>query len=409
MLLPASDPHAQARVQRVPDTACRTDAYMGRCFPELHEHMGDENRSGFGYNWTHPGSKLDRPFRWMSAGESGANPLGVFSAHPASYRSYPSGGFISVVMPFFSTTWLPEERGLASDITDFRAVRATRTNKLEPSYFCVRISWDTAWVHQLCDPNDANGRVTGVVRLAIEEFWNDLKRAHYIDSATRAIQLTVPILSNSVGVRFSIRMMFELSSTGAVLPSYDVLSRVERSDLLASLSLYTWAAFGFTCFFCVAEGVELLSLGLAGYFSDMWNVMDWVNYAVFFLVWWQIFLFLQQVSDVPCTTLCETVGYVDDFEIMSTMRNVKKFLSICVCIQLLKVGRHMRTYGMHMACGRASIHPSIHPIRFLRGAAPTLTSALAFVSSRGRSSSLPRPWCPRCRWRRRCSRRRSPT
>ena len=45
-------------------------------------------------------------------------------------------------------------------------------------------------MRQLCDPNNATtGRTTGVVRAAIEEFWNDLKRAHYIDLATRDLEL----------------------------------------------------------------------------------------------------------------------------------------------------------------------------------------------------------------------------
>ena len=60
-----------------------------------------------------------------------------------------------------------------------------------PRYFCVRLVWNGDFIHQLCDPNDAAGRTTGRVRAAVEEFWNDLERAHYIDSATRAVTLTV--------------------------------------------------------------------------------------------------------------------------------------------------------------------------------------------------------------------------
>ena len=36
------------------------------------------------------------------------------------------------------------------------------------------------------------------VRAAIEEFWNDLKRAHYIDSATRAVIVTASFTSNDL-------------------------------------------------------------------------------------------------------------------------------------------------------------------------------------------------------------------
>jgi len=35
--------------------------------------------------------------------------------------------------------------------------------------------------------------------------------------------------------------------------------------------------------------------------------------------------------------LCEEVGYFDDWRLMSEYRNMKQFLSLCICIQLLKV------------------------------------------------------------------------
>ena len=56
-------------------------------------------------------------------------------------------------------------------------------------------------VTQLCDPNDnATGRTTGVVRAAVEEFWNDLKRAHYIDAASRSVVITLQLRSRNLGV-----------------------------------------------------------------------------------------------------------------------------------------------------------------------------------------------------------------
>ena len=38
-----------------------------------------------------------------------------------------------------------------------------------------------------------------------------------------------------------------------------------------------------------------------------------------------------------CTELCRTVGHVDLWELMGTSREVKMYLSVCVCIQLLKI------------------------------------------------------------------------
>lgn len=73
------------------------------------------------------------------------------------------------------------------------------------------------------------------------------------------------------------------------------------------------------------------------YFSDLWNIMDWLNYVVFFLVYFTLNTFLEQIENVPCSTLCEYTGFQDDWESMMTIREGKFYLSICVCIQLLKI------------------------------------------------------------------------
>ena len=41
-------------------------------------------------------------------------------------------------------------------------------------------------------------------------------------------------------------------------------------------------------FFAVMEGIELYTEGLIDYFSDVWNIMDWVNYLFYFLVYAQV-------------------------------------------------------------------------------------------------------------------------
>ena len=45
-------------------------------------------------------------------------------------------------------------------------------------------------------PNSA-ARTTGVVRAAVEAWWNDLKRGHFIDLRTRLIQITFPLRNNN--------------------------------------------------------------------------------------------------------------------------------------------------------------------------------------------------------------------
>ena len=75
------------------------------------------------------------------------------------------------------------------------------------------------------------------------------------------------------------------------------------------------AAQGFTVFFCFLEGVEISNEGLPAYFSNMWNVMDWLNFCLFGLVWWYLLTMLYQDKNPSCAPLCESIGYQDDWEV----------------------------------------------------------------------------------------------
>merc|ERR1719409_1042977 len=67
--------------------------------------------------------------------------------------------------------------------------------------------------------------------------------------------------------------------------------------------------------------------------------MDWLNFTIFFLVWntlRQVLAYdVSRLED--CAELCWTAGFRDDWRVMSTARTAKIYLSLCVCIQLLKI------------------------------------------------------------------------
>ena len=340
----------QTRAQTVGMGACNNSPTIsGECRPELDQSKPDslqyQDTEPFGYNWTNASaSGLSNPFRYYSAAEAGTLPNGPVSANPASFRRYPSGGYLSIVIPFFSETYLPDQRGVAENVLDFRDYQVTkRTPGRTARYFCVRIVWNGDFMHQLCDPNDENfmpPRTTGRTRAAVTEFWNDLKRAHYIDSATRAVTISWSASSNAAAVTSRSQFMFEFTPTGAVLASYQMETRVDRDDLLDLTEFYSLILLCFTAFFGLVELMELRA-GILTYFSNMWNLMDWINYGIIVIAWFDIGEYIDlarsSATSACSSTLCTRVGYQDHWEVMAVNRDAKSYLSLCVCIQLLKL------------------------------------------------------------------------
>ena len=191
---------------RTSASECVDTEQLGECYPELGYDPG--GAEPYGYNHSHPTEPLAAPFTWLSPEALGASPLGVSSANALSMKTYASGGFVALVIPFFSDTFLPYEEGTADQLIDFRDHRVTTSNGRNASYHCVRTSTNGIFLRQECDPGtngDGSGVLTGAVRRHIERFWNDLKRAHFIDSRTRTVTVTLQLKSNHVGVRCACR------------------------------------------------------------------------------------------------------------------------------------------------------------------------------------------------------------
>ena len=348
-----------ARVARVAPTTserCGTEQLTGECYPEIDSTgKGEQATESFGYNWTAPTQPLAEPFVHWTSEQLGSAPTGQFSAAITSMRMQPTSGYIALAIPFFSLTWLPEQRGAcdpaAGQVLWYKSHMLNRsTSATSATYQCVRLSPNGRDCRQLCDPTDVGweeqartraGRGTGVVRAAVENWWNDLKRGHWIDQQARVMTMTMQTRSNHIGIRYRVTLMFELTSLGSVLPSYDMETYVEDEGRLGQQWLMMNLALGMCGFFVLLEGIALVQDGPAEYLGDMWNLMDWLNFIVFFLVWYTLLVIMKLREDndngLPCSELCSTVGYVDAWEVMGTARTVKIYLSLCVCIQLLKI------------------------------------------------------------------------
>lgn len=98
------------------------------------------------------------------------------------------------------------------------------------------------------------------------QFWKDIKSAQFVDYQTRVLSFTLPVRANHVKIKNKLTMMLQLTSTGGVLPSFELQSRVDTVDyeyvftvLILNLSL--------VIMFIVNELIEAYNDGFVEYFS----------------------------------------------------------------------------------------------------------------------------------------------
>jgi len=71
-------------------------------------------------------------------------------------------------------------------------------------------------------------------------------------------------------------------------------------------------------------------------------VMDWTNFFFFFLAFMQVPAVQNSIKNPDCSSyLCDQMGYFDDWKLMAEYRDAKKYLSLCICIQLFKVIKYL--------------------------------------------------------------------
>ena len=83
-----------------------------------------------------------------------------------------------------------------SKVTDFAAYRVMPGSGRIANFYCVRLSHNGLHLKQLCDPGmhgDGTGGMTGVVRATVEEWWNDLKRGHFLDARARVMTIVLQV------------------------------------------------------------------------------------------------------------------------------------------------------------------------------------------------------------------------
>lgn len=343
---------------------------FGPCYPNfgLVEGVGTESQESYGFNRTHPDQPLSLPYKFLTSAEMGSDPSGQTSASiDSQYNVVPSSGFATIIIPFFSETFLEEENGHWSNVTDFRpAMYEVTSGRAEPNFWCIRLSWDGENIKQLCDPNNAGngtagtadgpehkGETTGVVSAAVLTFWDDMKQAHWLDAQSRIVTLTLPLRNNHNGMRMRLSMVIQISANGGVLPSYDIDSRHDAAAVGMDVAMVLlWVTLVLVVYFLMIEAFEARTEGLGSYFTNMWNAMDWAGFLLFFLVFDSYQKLFKNLHDQSCdngAVLCTGVGFNDGWAAMSATKTCKQLLSIASTLQMLKIIKFVNVFVPKMA------------------------------------------------------------
>ena len=339
------------------DDLYKTTRRFGPCYPNfgITEEVGEESTESYGFNKTHPDQPLLTPWKFYTSAEMGSDPDGQTSASiDSQYNSVPSSGFVSLIIPFFSATHMSEENGHFSEVTDYRSVMYEITSgRADPNFFCIRLSWDGEHVRQLCDPNNERGETTGEVSKAVLAFWDDMKQAHWIDAQSRVITLTLPVRANNNGMRMRLSMIIQVSANAGVLPSYDIDSRHDAAAVDMEMAMVLlWVTLVLVIYFLLIECFEAKSEGLASYFTNMWNAMDWAGFLLFFCVFDSYQKLNTRLYDQSCENgaiLCTGVGFNDGWAAMAATKTTKQYLSIASTLQMLKIIKFVNVFVPKMA------------------------------------------------------------
>lgn len=223
-----------------------------RCF-HGHECYGDAygtddatngaSKQEYGHNGPH--------FVWWNQSDLGADSAGNLATSPLTRVHYSASGFPAFFIPFYSSQYLPHERGTFEQVTDFRLHRATPTNYVHPTYYCARASPNGLDLEQQCNPDPL--RNDFLARRTMSEMLYGMQRDHWIDAQTRLIVITVPLRNNNVGIRFTVHFNFEIKASGSVIPSYRMETVIDNPSVVKRQLDYLYVSVAMCMFFALFE------------------------------------------------------------------------------------------------------------------------------------------------------------
>ena len=146
----------------------------------------------------------------------------------------------------------------------------------------------------------------------------------------------MPLRFNNVGLGFRLTMLLQISAVGAIVPSYDIESRNDGVETNRVASFLTLTLF-LNIYFGLMELHELCNMGPVRYFSNMWNLMDFANFALYGMLFDAMIGTRRAVNSYSCSEICVQVGYHDPWLVFRLNSHAKFYIGFITTLQWLKV------------------------------------------------------------------------
>ena len=118
-----------------------------------------------------------------------------------------------------------------------------------------------------------------------QQFFHDLEASHWIDEATRLISVDFTVYNPSVGLFAVVRIVFEKSAFGILVPWRDIIildiDRTNKADYDYNLFVQ-YVLAGFVCYYFVQLGTEYRAHGKKCC-CEYWNLLELINMLLFVL------------------------------------------------------------------------------------------------------------------------------
>ena len=132
--------------------------------------------------------------------------------------------------------------------------------------------------------------------------YSELQPNDWVDSATRAIMIDVPLYNANMGMFIALTFIFETpQGTGVIARVQQRTLRLYRyetgSDLFMMVVEILFCLL--LAYYVAMELKTILKEGPFVYFVKLWNLLDWINYGVLAVVFVLRFLWMQEISRNP--------------------------------------------------------------------------------------------------------------